>query len=490
MERIEAMREIYLQTLPSEKIGLVVEEGKIQEMMIERPEQKAETGNIYLGKIINIEKSLQAAFISYGGEKKGFLVKKELPQSRENPDKPIERLVTEGQPIIVQVIKEAYQQKGAFLTANVTLPGTHMVYLPYSGYIAVSKKLSMQKREMFQQTFSALVNGKEGAIIRTSADSSSLTEIETELQQLREVWLELERKAKHASPPSLLWQDNLIPDRLLQKYGALGIYNIYCDEPATAARLRQTIPDRVEWKKDIESQLPITISQLMDQVRNPYVSIPGGAEIVVEQTEAMAVIDVNSKSQVNKISKNETALQVNKSAIPEIVRQIRLRNISGMIIIDFINMKSEADRKLILKSMSLELKKDNIRTEIFGFTALGLFELTRKREHSPISAILVDSKKDKIPEMSRRTKAYQLERELITRLQHQSEALLVEINPAVYVIFKDILPASRLLEMKKQNVYSRITDETDSFIFRMEGTEQLVDEYISSKSSWQVDNLF
>lgn len=484
------MRRFYLQTLTLEKVGLVEEEGRIKEMVVDRPEQKAETGNIYLGKITNIEKSLQAAFISYGGEKMGFLLKKELPQSRLHPDKPIERLVTEGQTIIVQVTKEAYQQKGAVLTANITLPGTHMVYLPYGGYVAVSKKLTYEKREDLKKVFTALLEDEEGVIARTSLASGSLDEAETELKRLRNMWLEVENSAQKKPVPSLLWEDRLMPDRLLQKYGTSEADTIVCDDSGMAAMLRQMYPAQVVWKKDWEADSSFSIRQMADQIRNPYVSLPGGAELVIEQTEAMAVIDVNSKSHVRKTTKNETAVQVNKGAIPEIVNQIRLRNLSGMIVIDFINMKKEADRKQIIKEMKLELKKDVVRTEIFGFTALGLFELTRKREYPPVTSLLTGEQTRNSLEISDHTKAYQLERELISRLNHDSEAILLEIHPAIHQILKKILPISRLFEMKKQKVYIRITDEVDGFSFRMEGTLQLVEEYIQSKTSWQVDNLF
>lgn len=487
------MRKIYLQTLTTEQLGIVEEGNKLTEVIFDRPEQQTETGNIYLGKVTNVEKSLQAVFISYGGEKMGFLNKKELPQAQNKPDKPIESLVTEGQSLIVQVIKEAYQQKGAVLTANITLPGNHVVYLPYGGYLAVSKKLNNNTSQDLKNRFSDFLQEKEGGIIRTSAATISDVKLEQEFKQLRQEWKELKNKSINASPPALLWEDELLPGRLIKKYVSHGIDQIICDDPSVARLIRSKfsdLKDKVFWHDDWEEKLPFGITQLIDQLVNPYVTVPGGAELVIEQTEAMAVIDVNSRHQGKKMTKNETALQVNTAVVPELVRQVRLRNLSGMILVDFITMKTESDRKKILRLLRQEVKKDMARIEIHGFTALGLLELTRKREAPPISLLLTEEKKRSKLRISALSKAYQLERDLIFRSRHNSEAIVIEINPAVYQALQSFLNSSRLLELKTQNVYSRVTEEIEGYEFRMEGTTSLVENYIQSKYSSNVDKLF
>lgn len=487
------MRKIYLEFLTSEKLGIVEEDGVTKEIVLDRPEQKSMVGNIYIGKVTNVAKSLQAAFVSYGEGKTGFLARKELPEARKHREKPIESLLTDGQEIIVQVTKEAYQEKGAVLTANITFPGIHLVYLPYGGYVAVSKKIDQAQSLEWKKKLSSRMQEEEGAIIRTSAAGISSTQLDQEFEQLRASWRELERKNNKTAALSLLFEDRLIPDRLLRKYAGQGIEAVVCDEPEAARSVRKNFPllsDAVSWKSKWESELPEGINQLLEKSLNPYVQVPGGAEIIVEQTEAMAVIDVNSRFYLRKTTKHATSLQVNLAAVTVIAREIRRRNLSGMIVIDFITMQSDTERKQVLDAMKKELQQDPVRTETFGFTAMGLLEMTRKRELPSIYSTLSGEKTNKKPELSSRTKAYQLERELFLRLRHDSEAILLDVHPEVYEAFRAVLPMSRLVEKMNQTVYSRVTGETDSYHFRLEGTSELVNAYIQSKSDEVIDKLF
>lgn len=220
------MTSIYIQSLTTEKIGIILENNEVKELIIDRPEVNNNVGNIYKGRVLNIEKGLQAVFIDIGQSKPGFLQKSELPCAREKKGLPIESLIVEGQEIIVQVIKEAFGDKGPLLTANITLPGVYLIYLPYSAHVAVSKKLDENTRaDLRLQIEKELAEG-EGAIVRTSAHDSFISSVKSELAQLKSSWLDLLKKSKSVNTPSCVFHDKTIPDRLLRQYAANGLKGI------------------------------------------------------------------------------------------------------------------------------------------------------------------------------------------------------------------------------------------------------------------------
>ncbi|WP_226036543.1 Rne/Rng family ribonuclease [Aquibacillus saliphilus] len=487
------MVSIYIQTLSTEKIGIIEEENRVKELIIDRPTMTNQVGNIYLAKIITIEKGLQAAFVDFGDEKLGFLQRKEIPKARKDANKPIESVITEGQRILVQVEKEAYQTKGARLTANLTIPGINIVYLPYGNYVAVSKKLSEQMRLDLRKEIDSIRQDEEGAIVRTSAKDNPIDMTLNEFIHLRQQWKLLEEEIRKLSAPSCIFNDQTVPDRLIRKFSPVDVKEIYVDSSDEANRIRSNFPSLegvVHWDRNFENRLSLSINQLIEQVANPTVQTESGVELIIEQTEAMTVIDINTAGFTGKRNKEQTFVNANVEAAIEVAKQLRFRNLSGIIIIDFIDMSSSFGKEKVIKALKKELVKDAVRTEVFGFTKLGLLEMTRKRESQTLPYLLLDSNQSENKKFSSMTRAYMLERELLQYQASQSEALYIEIAPNVYKTFIKEVALEKLKESIKQEIYIKINKSIEAYHIKLVGTTELITEHLSSISNDSIDKLF
>ncbi|WP_186576273.1 ribonuclease E/G [Aquibacillus kalidii] len=485
------MVSLYLQTLTTEQTAVVVENKTVRDVIINRPGSDFQVGNVFVAKVVKVDKGLQAAFVDIGDEKPGFLQRKELPKARQDQQLAIESLITEGQRIIVQIEKEAYGNKGARLTANITLPGLDVVYLPYSNYVAASRKLPSESRERLVKEFEAFREGTEGAIIRTSSKDRQLSDVEEQYANLRKRWQELEQSAKRQKVPSSLWIDDMLSDRLIRKISPDNIEAIYVDRSDLAMRIRTTFPtiqDKVSWEKLIDQQLPITIEQLFESIMNPVVLGPKGVELYIEETEALTVIDVNTARFIDKGDKQQTVTKANCIAAITAAEQIRLRNISGIIIIDFIGMKTIQQQELVLKALRDELKKDSTRTEVYGFTKLGLVEMTRKRESQSLTHLIGDKTTITTP-MSQKTNAYMLERTILGFQNSKVEAILIDVNESLYRTFKGCISFEKLREILSQEVYFHIVDDIASYQVKLTGTTTLIDQQIASISADSIDKV-
>ncbi|QDP40740.1 ribonuclease E/G [Radiobacillus deserti] len=478
------MATIYLYVQGTEHIGILAEKEEVQEIQIVRPDSSSKVGNIYVAKVVNVETSLQAAFIEYGGGKLGFLPKKEVPEARQQPDRPLRSILTEGQRIIVQVTKDAYQQKGAKLTANITVPGTHIVYLPFGEYIAVSRKLADEHRNVLREKGKKWIENREGAIFRTSSQVTDITTLEAEWKQLRRKWEELYKASQTSSVPSPLYTENPL-SKWIRKFQTNQLDAIYIDEVQAANRLKLELPSFasiIKWEK----QFPISISlnPLYNRLSNPRVFTPHGVEIWIEQTEALTVIDVNSSTFTKGYSKEDTSFRTNQEAAREIAKQLRLRNISGIIMIDFLKMKA-ADQAKLLQMFQLELRKDGIRTELYGFTKLGLLEMTRKRESDSIPSILggdIHSPRT----FSMETYAYMMERELLVA---KEEALVVDVHPTVLHVFKEKI-MERIRGKISSAIYFRKNTQASGYDIIRSGSSQTINEFLASIPSDAIDKVF
>lgn len=449
------MKKIYLQTVPTEKWAMVYEHEQLEQVVIERPDDRSLIGNIYKGRVVNIESSLQAAFVDFGQPKLGFLKKQEIPEARKNEDKSLEQIVHEGQQVWVQVNKDAYGNKGAQLTSNITLPGRNLVYLPFGNYFAVSRKMEDEQRKRLREWAETTCQNDEGLIFRTHSANVSTEDLQIELQELQDKWASLEEPIRYEKPPKIVWEDKDIPDRLLRRFPAEGVEAILVDDLSVKKRIQQRLPnlgDKTFWEADLQPKLPDSPESISESILARTITLESGAQLVIDQTEAMVVIDVNTAKHTATSNKKASVFKTNQEAAKEIAKQLRLRNLSGMILIDFIDMKDEKDQDRIMQFLNKQLRMDHVRTQVFGFTRLGILEMTRKREASSIMSVLEDQV-EREKTLSRSSQAYQLERLLLSYQSNDQDVIAIEAHPEVTEVFKRQIDREKLKSILYKDVY-------------------------------------
>ncbi|WP_226583364.1 ribonuclease E/G [Halobacillus litoralis] len=477
------MRKLVIHTKTSEKTGLVLEQGNIQEYVIDRPGVKTLTGSIFWAKVVRIDKGLQAAFVDIGGNQHAFLRKETIPWCKDT----IESAVKIGEMIYVQIIKEPVGHKGAQVTADITLPGLYCVYQPFGGEVSVSRKLGSEARENVQVFMKTLLHEQEGAIVRTAAEEAGDSQLKEELILLQETWEMIQRERK--KKPAIVWSEPLLPDQFIRKFPVSTIEDIVIDDAQVARDVKRRFPSLsgcIQWDKEVSKHLPVSVSSLQEQLASPKVELENGVELVIEQTEAMTVIDVNShRFQGGQFSQSQ-AFKVNQSAAVEIQRQIRLRNLSGIIIIDFINIKDPEKEKQLVSDWRRLLRKDPVQTTVLGMTRLGFLEMTRKREGvSP----LYNLTQKQPPVWSVETSVFRLERELMERSHGiHSEAVLVAVHPAVADLKKQLL-SSPISSKIPQELFVRKDPDVLDYQIELEGSLDMIREAVQRRG-YHVDNLF
>jgi ribonuclease G len=391
------------------------------------PEEESLTGNLYLGRVVKVQKGLGAAFIDFGQGKNGYLHEKDFPQNvkayHEGSDpKPIGNCVHEGQKIIVQVMKDEMGTKGARLTAVIEVKGEHMVYMPKGSYVAVSKKVDDENRRVLRRLGNDWKGPEEGIVMRTNAAGVKEDVLQEELTHLRSLYERLEKVSLRAKCPSLLSRQETFYEELHEylKKGEGG--RIVFDDYDSLLQVEGMCGTGIREKWDFELYQGYenifkyyhVFSAWEDALKN-IVWLSNGAFLVIESTEAMTVVDVNSGKFTGIDNLEQTILQTNKLAAKEMAKQLTIRNLSGMILIDFIDMKEESQRLEVTDVLAEALVSDRQRTTIVGFTNLGILEITRKRTRQPLAASLTRPCSvchGTGKEMSPETMAFQLEREL------------------------------------------------------------------------------
>lgn len=482
------MLELILLTKATEKIGVVKQDDHIIELAFDRPDRKQQVESIFLGKVVTVDQSLQAAFIDIGQDQLAYLEKKEIPEFRKNQTKSIESLLHEGQSIIVQITKDAYQNKGARLTMNLTIANHALVYLPYGNYLAVSKKLDQETAKLFRQSLAPLCEQDEGLIVRTSAESYSFDQLSDQVDQLRAIWQVLFERAKKSEAPALLHEDQIVTDRLIRRFPFGQLKQIYVDQAIVANQIKARYPElkaMISWEKQINQFLPITIDELIQSVIQPEVICDSGVTLMIDHTEAMTVIDVNSSGFTGKMNQHHFAYKVNQIALREIAKQIRLRNLSGMIVIDFLRMKDRKHKAAIAKQFEQAVKADPIRTQVYGFTDLGLFELTRKRESAAHYVSLARESVQTRP-LSLESKVYALERELIAT---QDEAVVVEVTSHFRKTWDQWIDTDTFNQQIQTEVNFSETKGVSDYHIKRSGSIELVAEFLAENKKLKVDKL-
>ena len=334
----------------------VTEDGRLVEYLLdEQRDSLSET--ILLGKVERVVPGMDAAFVNIGQEKNGFLPLKEMSESFS----PLP--LQSGQPVIVQIKREAHDQKGAFLSRDITLCGTCVILMPMNRYIGVSGKV--WKKEKLKKLGEAIADGRFGLVMRTAAETASPEDVAAEAEGLWETWQEIKRSAGTAHVPSTLHRSETALERLRRDYEGRGGCEVLQGDDKVMAAFRKE----------------------RDRALERTVHLDRGGTLVIDACEALTAVDVNTGAYTGRHLPSETILQTNLAACRELARQLRLRNIGGVIVVDFIDMDTEEDRQQVMETLEQAVQADRSKVVLHGFTSLGLMELTRKRTGLPLKDV-------------------------------------------------------------------------------------------------------
>lgn len=381
--------------IPGEQRIALLEGNILQEISIIDDADGHMLGNIYCGIIKRTLSGMDAAFIDFGGNRSGFLYIKDLPEPicekfKNNGKKPdISKILTGGQKIMVQVEKEPIGEKGARLTCNISIPGRYAVLMPLNpGSTGVSKKIeNSQKRAALKNLGTKICKKNYGIIFRTLSENENEKTLEKEINLLIKKWKNIETEYKNKKNPSLLLQNDGPLIRILSDIPGHEIEKIIVDNSKdfekTSNYVKKYMPRRKNLLLYYDKPYPIFdyygVEQEISKITEKKIWLKNGGFLYLEQTEALTVIDVNTGKYLGKDSFEQTAFQTNMAAVDEICYHIRLRDIGGIIVIDFIDLKEPKDRDKIISHLKNTLKKDKAKSSVYYFTKLGLIQITRKR---------------------------------------------------------------------------------------------------------------
>jgi ribonuclease G len=381
----------------------LLEDGKVVEVYLERPLHQRVVGNIYKGLVTSVLPGMQAAFVDIGLERSAFLYVDEaaLPKQCEGvahgPRRTIENLLRAGQEIMVQVVKEPFAGKGARLTRRITVPGRYLVLMPDVEYSGVSRRIeSAAERERLKRLVAALRPAGMGLIARTVSEGQEEAALRQDLQFLLSLWEGVRYRFRHKPAPQPVYQDLDLIYRIIRDLFSDQVEQLLVDRSNEYRKildsleyLAPALAGRVSLYTGREPVFAVFgVEREIERALSRMVWLSCGGYLVFDHTEALTVIDVNTGKFTGKTSQADTILKTNLQAAVEIIRQVRLRNLGGIIIIDFIDMKAEDHRQQVLSVLAAELKKDRTRTQIMGLTGLGLVEMTRKKARQGLGGLL------------------------------------------------------------------------------------------------------
>jgi ribonuclease G len=403
-------QEMFINSSPQESRIAIVEDGLLAEFLIERKEEMGIAGNIYKGKVSRVLPGMQAAFVDIGMEKAAFLhasdfssvpedmqlidtpgeeVEIEAPPKRiPRRHLPLEKQLSRDEAILVQVAKDPLGTKGARVTSHISLPGRYMVFMPGTKHIGISRRIeSEEERKRLKEVATSLLTGDGGFILRTASEGRSKREIQRDLRFLTRLWRRLQKRAEGAAAPSLIHQDLDLIARSIRDFFTPDTEQLVIDSSKDYRRIMDFVG---QFMPRLKSKIVLYsgaeplfehhgIEEKIERALDRRVWLRSGGYIIIERTEALTAIDVNTGRFVGKRNQEETIVKTNLEAAQEVVRQLRLRNVGGIIIIDFIDMEKESDRKKVYDALKEALKKDKARTNILKISELGLVEMTRQR---------------------------------------------------------------------------------------------------------------
>ncbi len=409
-------QDILINWSPQETRVAVVETGAVQELHVERTLERGLVGNVYLGKVARVLPGMQSAFIDIGLERAAFLHVADLMSSvtarhaesdggGATPVLPIEKQVFEGQSLLVQVIKDPIGTKGARLSSQISIAGRLLVFLPQDQHIGVSQKIPFEQREALRQRLQVLAeagapNGQTGGfILRTNGEEASDVELGEDIAYLRKTWARIKEASTRLPPKSLLHQDLSLLQRVLRDLVSENTQTIRIDSAEQFQKLKtfgtEFTPGAVTKLQLYKGERPIfdlfNIDEEVAKALGRRVDLKSGGYLIVDQTEALTTVDVNTGGFVGARNFDETIFKTNLEAAGAIARQLRLRNLGGIVIADFIDMTREDHRDAVLAEFRKQLGRDRVKTMVSGYSALGLVEMTRKRTRESLAHMLCEA---------------------------------------------------------------------------------------------------
>jgi ribonuclease G len=454
-------QDILINWSPQETRVAVVEHGAVQELHVERTLERGLVGNVYLGKVARVLPGMQSAFIDIGLERAAFLhvadvwhppaEGESLSASRASqPQIPIEKQVFEGQSLMVQVIKDPIGTKGARLSTQISIAGRLLVFLPQDDHIGVSQKIPTAQRDELRNRMQALAGSKGGGfILRTNGEDASDTELGDDIAYLRKAWARIKEASVRLPAQSLLHQDLSLLQRVLRDLVGEGTQTIRVDSREQFEALQafgaEFMPMAAEKLQHYKGERPIfdlyAIDEEVAKALGRRVELKSGGYLIVDQTEALTTVDVNTGGFVGARNFDDTIFKTNLEAAQAIARQLRLRNLGGIIIVDFIDMAREDHREAVLGEFRKQLARDRVKTMAGGFSQLGLVEMTRKRTRESLAHMLCEpcpTCEGKGIVKTPRSVAYDIFREILREArQFNPREFRVVASPKVIELFLD-----------------------------------------------------
>ena len=399
--------EILVNVTPRETRVAVVDNGATQDVYVERSTSRGMTGNIYRGKVVRVLPGMQAAFVEIGAGRTGFLHAADLlPASggESGRDQPIQYRLQEGQQLVVQVTREPIGTKGARLSTDLSVSSRYLVYMPRSRHVGVSQRIDddVERRRLQQLLADALAeeggDATGGYILRTAAEGVGAAEIRADLRFLQRLWAAVTRRSVERDGPPVIYEELPLHLRTVRDLARPGVERIRIDSQesydALQAFCAEYVPEVSPLLECYRGERPLFelhgVEAEIQRALERSVELKSGGHIVIDQTEAMTTIDVNTGSYVGRRNQEETIFKTNLEAAVALARQLRLRNLGGIIIIDFIDMRDSEHRRQVLRALEKALARDPARTALTGVTELGLVAMTRKRTRESLQQILCE----------------------------------------------------------------------------------------------------
>jgi ribonuclease G len=416
--------DILINLTPQETRVALVAHAAVQELHIERSLERGLVGNIYVGKVVRVLPGMQSAFIDIGLERTAFLHVADLWQRQAIPVpgeaggdtpaapalQPIEKLIYEGQTLMVQVLKDPINTKGARLTTQISLAGRMLVHLPQDDHIGISQKIDdVEQRAALRERMVAILAAQaqgspegaglsQGFIVRTNAEDATDAELAEDVAYLRKTWGAIQQRAHHASPPALIYQELSLAQRVLRDLVSDATRSVQIDSRENFDKLlafaKDYMPRVCDRLQLYRGERPLfetaNVDEEIERALGRRVDLKSGGYLIIDQTEAMTTIDVNTGGFVGARNFDDTIYRTNLEATQAIARQLRLRNLGGIIIIDFIDMHNPQHRAAVLDELRRALARDKVKVTVSGFSQLGLVELTRKRTRDSLAHMLLE----------------------------------------------------------------------------------------------------
>lgn len=431
------MKELYIDYNPFFVRAALVEEGELVEFGVEHVSTRGHVGNIYKGKVENVLGGMKAAFVNIGLDRNGFLYLGDDGDEKRKCSAKASDKISAGDVIMCQVVKEQFNMKGARLTTDVTLPGYYMVLLPNSRFYGVSRKIEDEERRKYlEELVKSVCPPDMGFIVRSAAVRARDEVIKQEAASLVNIWRKVESDYEKAAPMSVVFREAQFLERVIRDNYGENVDRVIVNDAvlaeSLAPRMIRAQVDLYDGKRNIFKQFGI--SEQVEKLTDRRVDLPGGAYLVIDRTEALTVIDVNTGRFVGSKNLEDTVFKTNLIAATAIAKQLRARNISGIVIIDFIDMQLDEHRRQVVEALRAELKKDKLKTSVVSMTNLGLVELTRKRTRLPADSFLLEPCKGCMGGyvVSSAHIALRLRDEMIEfSLKNEFGSMIVRLNPEI-----------------------------------------------------------